>query len=172
MLHGAAQERTGAAFSGSRVHAEAAGANAHVPRPRRRKSCAHALTRPWRGAPVEPVRRVDARPCGLRPGCAVEGDGFARQLTRRALTSFSCAWPKHPAGGDPDMTITKILSGFAACCALLVGAGARANDDHHSKDGEKVHADLAGWQEVPSIASGGTAVFRARIADDDLSFEW
>lgn len=73
------------------------------------------------------------------------------------------------------MTITKILS-LAGCCVLLVAAGAIAdrgeNDGRGRMEGEKIHANLIGWQEVPSIASGGTAVFRARIADDDKSFDW
>jgi hypothetical protein len=66
----------------------------------------------------------------------------------------------------------KILSAFAGCAALLVSIAASADKHDHEDEGETVHAQLIGWQEVPSIASPGTAVFKARIADDDLSFDW
>src|SRR4051812_20103772 len=39
-------------------------------------------------------------------------------------------------------------------------------------DTEKVVADLSSYQEVPTLSSGGTATFHARIADDDQSFDW
>jgi hypothetical protein len=43
-----------------------------------------------------------------------------------------------------------------------------ANDD----DGEALRTRLIGFQEVPAIASSGTAVFQAKIADDEKSFQW
>ena len=67
------------------------------------------------------------------------------------------------------MTKRNSFSASAAAVFLLTGFALTAHDH---RDGEKVKARLAGWQEVPSIASGGTATFRARIADDDLSFDW
>jgi hypothetical protein len=68
------------------------------------------------------------------------------------------------------MTTRKILSAFAGCAALLVSVAASADKD--KDDGETIHAKLIGWQEVPAIVSDGTATFRARIADDDSSFDW
>jgi CHRD domain len=67
------------------------------------------------------------------------------------------------------MTMRKILSAFAGCAALLAAVAASA--DRHD-DGETVHAQLVGWNETPAIVTDGTAVFRARIADNDLSFDW
>lgn len=69
------------------------------------------------------------------------------------------------------MAARKILSQLAGCGALLFAFGLAAHDGR-DRDGERLKAHLIGWQEVPAIASGGTAVFRARIADDDLSFDW
>jgi hypothetical protein len=73
------------------------------------------------------------------------------------------------------MTTRKILSSLAACAALLVAFGLAAHDDgdrDHDRDHERLKANLIGWQEVPALASGGTAVFRAKIASDDQSFDW
>jgi len=69
------------------------------------------------------------------------------------------------------MTTRKILSALAACGALLVAFGLAAHDDR-DHDRERLKAHLIGWQEVPALASGGTAVFRAKIADVDQSFGW
>jgi hypothetical protein len=65
--------------------------------------------------------------------------------------------------------MTKRISFSAFGAALLAAFALTAHDD---RDGEKLHASLIGFQEVPAIASTGTATFRARIADDDLSFDW
>jgi hypothetical protein len=59
-----------------------------------------------------------------------------------------------------------ILSAIGALTLLF--ATAIAADDKE----EKVKADLVGYQEVPTLSSDGTATFRARIADDDQSFDW
>jgi hypothetical protein len=67
------------------------------------------------------------------------------------------------------MRIRKSVFALVGCCALLAAFGTAANDDN---DGERLKTNLIGWQEVPAIASGGTAVFRAKIADDDQSFQW
>jgi len=66
------------------------------------------------------------------------------------------------------MTSRKKPFPLALCGALLVAFGIAANDD----SGENLKTQLAGFQEVPAIASDGTARFRAKIADDDQSFQW
>jgi hypothetical protein len=63
-----------------------------------------------------------------------------------------------------------ILSAIGALPLLF--ATAIAADDRHDNE-EKVKANLAGYHEVPlTLFSGGTATFRARIANDDQSFDW
>jgi len=37
---------------------------------------------------------------------------------------------------------------------------------------ERVRAHLVGYEEVPTLSSNGSAVFRAKIAEDDKSFDW
>jgi CHRD domain-containing protein len=66
---------------------------------------------------------------------------------------------------------TKHSVGYAIAAALplLFGMPVAAGDDHNK---EKHEADLSGYQEVPTLSSGGTASFRARIADDEQSFDW
>jgi hypothetical protein len=66
------------------------------------------------------------------------------------------------------MTMTKGLSALAVCFGLLLAFGNARGDD----GAERLKTRLEGFQEVPAIASGGTAVFRAKIAEDDQSFEW
>jgi len=60
-----------------------------------------------------------------------------------------------------------ILRTIGAALPLLFATAIAADD----KD-EKVKADLAGYQETPTLSSDGTATFRARIANDDQSFDW
>ena len=60
-----------------------------------------------------------------------------------------------------------ILSAIGAALPLLLAMPIAADDK-----AEKVRADLAGYHEVPTLSSEGTATFRARIADDDQSFDW
>lgn len=66
---------------------------------------------------------------------------------------------------------TRKQSILSAIGTLALFATAIAADDGHDND-EKVKASLAGYQEVPTIASDGTATFRALIANDDQSFDW
>ncbi len=51
--------------------------------------------------------------------------------------------------------------------ALALPLAAMANEG-----AERVKAHLIGYQEVPAIASTGTAAFRAKIAEDEQSFQW
>jgi hypothetical protein len=51
--------------------------------------------------------------------------------------------------------------------ALALPLAAMADDG-----AERVKAGLMGFQEVPAIASSGTAAFRAKIAEDERSFQW
>ena len=37
---------------------------------------------------------------------------------------------------------------------------------------ERVRAHLVGYEEVPTLSSNGSAVFRAKIAEDEQSFDW
>src|SRR2546422_9799881 len=68
------------------------------------------------------------------------------------------------------MTTRKHSIHFAIGGALLIALPIAANDDHGKA--EKVRADLSGYHEVPTNSSGGSAAFRARIANDDPSFGW
>ncbi len=68
------------------------------------------------------------------------------------------------------MTTRKHSIHFAIGGALLIALPIAANDDHGKA--EKVRADLSGYHEVPTNSSGGSASFRARIANDDQSFDW
>lgn len=72
------------------------------------------------------------------------------------------------------MPSKKSLAAAAVFCLSLAGFGLAAHDrdDGDDRDAEKLTANLIGWQEVPAIASAGTATFRARIAADDSSFDW
>jgi len=63
-----------------------------------------------------------------------------------------------------------IRCAIGAALPLLFAMPIAAGDDHDR--GEKVRASLAGYFEVPTLSSGGNATFRARIADDDQSFDW
>jgi hypothetical protein len=60
-------------------------------------------------------------------------------------------------------------SGVAAALPLLLVLPIVASADEGA---ERVKTHLVGFQEVPVIASTGTAVFRAKIAENDLSFQW
>jgi hypothetical protein len=60
----------------------------------------------------------------------------------------------------------------ALASLLLAGPTAADGDKDKDKDKEKVRASLSGYQEVPTLASAGTASFKARIADDNQSFDW
>src|SRR3954468_24096831 len=51
--------------------------------------------------------------------------------------------------------------------ALPLAADGRGHDDS-----EKHEAQLRGYQEVPTQSSSGMASFKARIADDNQSFDW
>jgi len=66
------------------------------------------------------------------------------------------------------MTTTKGLSALAVCFGLLLAFGNARGDD----EAERLKTRLEGFQEVPAIASGGTALFRAKVAEDDQSFQW
>jgi hypothetical protein len=69
------------------------------------------------------------------------------------------------------MTTKKHSIGCAIAAALpLVFAMPSAAGDDHNK--EKVNANLSGYQEVPTLSSGGAATFHARIADNEQSFDW
>ncbi len=62
-----------------------------------------------------------------------------------------------------------ILSAVGALPLLF--ATAITADDRPDNE-EKVNANLSGYHEVPTLSSEGTATFRARIANDDQSFDW
>jgi len=57
--------------------------------------------------------------------------------------------------------------GWPLLFALALPLAAMADDG-----AERVKTRLIGFQEVPAISSGGTATFRAKIAEDDQSFQW
>ncbi len=64
-------------------------------------------------------------------------------------------------------------SSIAAALLLLIATPLTAVDDHRGDDRhEEVKANLSGYQEVPTLSSGGSASFHARIADDNQSFDW
>jgi len=67
-------------------------------------------------------------------------------------------------------------SSIAAALPLLIAMPLVADDDHRADDRrdrhEEVNANLSGYQEVPTLSSGGSARFFARIADDNQSFDW
>jgi hypothetical protein len=79
--------------------------------------------------------------------------------------------PKKRTWEETTMNTRNVVSAFAGCAALLVSMSALAGD-RDKDDADRLDAHLIGWQEVPSIVSDGTAVFRAKIADDDQSFQW
>jgi CHRD domain len=69
------------------------------------------------------------------------------------------------------MMTTKSLSRSAIATAwpLLLALPIAAVGDEGA---EKVTAHLSGYQEVPTLSSTGSAVFRAKIAEDEQSFQW
>ena len=61
---------------------------------------------------------------------------------------------------------------IAKVLPLLLALPMAAVGDDRDDGAEKVKARLSGFQEVPTLSSTGTATFRARIADDEKSFDW
>jgi hypothetical protein len=71
--------------------------------------------------------------------------------------------------------ITRKRSGRSAAVTvlpLLLLLPMSAAGDDQDEGAEKVKARLSGFQEVPTLSSTGTATFRAKIADDEKSFDW
>jgi hypothetical protein len=71
---------------------------------------------------------------------------------------------------ETNMTTRKHSRLFAAAAPLLFALPMAASAD---EDAERVSANLMGYQETPStLSSPGTGVFRAKIAENDQSFDW
>lgn len=60
-------------------------------------------------------------------------------------------------------------SAIVAALPMLFALPLSADGDDGA---EKVKAHLSGYQEVPTLSSGGAATFRAQIADNEQSFHW
>src|SRR5690348_14364415 len=70
------------------------------------------------------------------------------------------------------MITTKRSWHSAAATALPLLFSLPLAADGHDHGSEKHEARLSGYQEVPTQSSSGTATFKARIADDEQSFDW
>jgi hypothetical protein len=70
------------------------------------------------------------------------------------------------------MITTKRTWSSAATALPLLFALPLAADGRGHDDSEKHEAQLSGYQEVPTQSSSGMASFKARIADDNQSFDW
>jgi len=63
-----------------------------------------------------------------------------------------------------------MLSAVAAAAPLLLALPMAVSADEGA---ERVSAHLVGFQETPlTLSSPGSGMFRAKIAENDLSFEW
>src|SRR5712671_5805808 len=75
-------------------------------------------------------------------------------------------------GEETNMTMRKhsMLSAVATAAPLLLALPMAASADDGA---ERVSAHLIGFQETPlTLSSAGAGTFRAKIAENDQSFDW